>query len=521
MLWTLLKIILFFAAAMGLATAANNLLGGGEGLPIQVGDMSLVLSPFQMVIAALVLFLAVWLALKVLGVVVAFIRFLLGDTTAMTRYFDRNREKRGYQALAEGMLAVASGEGKQAQAQAAKAAKYLPRPEIASLLKAQAAETAGDDKAASEAYKALIADDRTKFVGVRGLMRQQLASGDTETALALAAKAYAIKPRDGEVQDALLTLNTERGNWADARRVLDDKRRDGRLPKDVFRRRDAVMALEQARGIIEEGASVEAREAAIAANKKSPDLIPAAVMAARSYIASGESRKAARILHKAWAAQPHPELAATYAEIAPDETPQARVRRFGSLIGQNRKHVESKLLEAELHLAAEDFPAARRAMKGVIEDHPTARAMTIMAAIERGEGAEDQVVRGWLARALTAPRGPQWVCDNCQNVMAEWAPSCDSCQQFDTLTWREPPGDARAAAQGAEMLPLIVGQIEGPKEASETPAPESAPEAPATKPEAAPHVPHPDHKPGYIDPEPGVRAKPSDQVIDLPPAEKG
>ena len=52
-------------------------------------------------------------------------------------------------------------------------------------------------------------------------------------------------------------------------------------------------------------------------------------------------------------------------------------------------------------------------MGDLAETHPTARTLAIMAAIERGQGADDAVVKGWLARALTAPRGPQWVCDNC------------------------------------------------------------------------------------------------------------
>ena len=79
--------------------------------------------------------------------------------------------------------------------------------------------------------------------------------------------------------------------------------------------------------MMEEGASVEAREAAIAAAKSSPDLIPAVVMAARAYIDKGKPRAAERILRKAWEAQPHPDLAAAYAEIKPDETAEARLKR--------------------------------------------------------------------------------------------------------------------------------------------------------------------------------------------------
>ena len=46
----------------------------------------------------------------------------------------------------------------------------------------------------------------------------------------------------------------------------------------------------------------------------------------------------------------------------------------------------------------------------------------------KGEGAPGNVVRGWLAKALTAPRGPQWVCDKCNTIHAEWVPLCTNCQ---------------------------------------------------------------------------------------------
>ncbi len=503
MLWTILKAILFVALIAVLGIAATNLSDSAAAVQLRVGHTEFILGPVQALIGLIVLFLIIWLGLKVLGILAAFVRFLAGDTTAINRYFARRRREKGYDALAEGMLAVASGEGRLAQSQAAKADKYLGRPEVTRLLTAQAAEVAGDTNTAYEAYKSMLSDDRTRFVGVRGLMKHKLSEGDTATALALAQKAYALKPRHEEVQDTLLKLETETGHWGAARRVLEDKVKDGRLPKDVYKRRDAVMALQEAKGVLEEGATIEAREAAIAANKKSPDLIPAAVMAARSYIATGEGKNAARVLSKAWGAQPHPSLAAAFADIAPDETPQARIKRFEYLLSTNSEHVESRLLRAELNLAAEDFPTARRVMKGVVEDHPTARAMTIMAAIERGEGADDSVVRGWLTRALTANRGPQWVCDHCQNVMADWAPTCDSCGNFDTLSWREPPGGAMPMANGAEMLPLIVGQIAAPRPEAAAPEAQDMRNVPATVDETPP---------GYIAPEPApvrVQASPA------------
>ncbi len=306
----------------------------------------------------------------------------------------------------------------------------------------------------------MLADDRTRFIAVRGLMKQRLDAGDTATALKLAQKAYALKPSHVDMQDTLLALQTQQGDWKGARGVLKDKRRRGALPQDVHLRRDSVLALQEAREVLAHGNSISAREAAISANRASPDLVPAAVLAARSYMARKDTRNASRVLQKAWAAQPHPALAAAYAEIVPDETPAQRMRRFDDLIRQNPDHEETRLLKAELLLAAEDFPGARRALGDTAEKHPTVRSLSIMAAVERGEGADDSVVRAWLARALSASRGPQWVCDKCHNVMADWAPVCDSCGGFDTLTWRVPPADLRmaTATTGAAMLPLIVGR---------------------------------------------------------------
>jgi HemY protein len=122
------------------------------------------------------------------------------------------------------------------------------------------------------------------------------------------------------------------------------------------------------------------------------------------------------------------------------------------------------MVMAELNIAAEDFPAARKALDKLHETSPLARSLTIMAAIERAEGADDAVVKGWLARALTASRGPQWVCENCNNIHVNWAPVCENCQSFDTLSWKTTSENEMINMSGAAMLPLIVGTSEEPAE---------------------------------------------------------
>ena len=89
----------------------------------------------------------------------------------------------------------------------------------------------------------------------------------------------------------------------------------------------------------------------------------------------------------------------------------------------------------------------------------------------------------WLAKALNASRGPQWICGNCTHVHAAWAPVCENCGAFDTLDWRTPshPGDAGLA--DSAMLPLIIGPGAAPE-----PTPAASPAsaaAPGSAPEPA------------------------------------
>ncbi len=458
MLWSLIKILAFVLAVTALTYGGTQLMEVDGGATIDVAGQEITLSPLEMVFAFVALIVAVWLGLKLLTLCVATFKFLNGDETAISRYFDRNRERKGYEALSEGMMALASGEGHLAMTKAARADKYLQQPQLTNLLTAQAAEMTGDRKMAEETYKKLLADDKTRFVGVRGIMKQKLADGDTDMAMTLAQKAFALKPKHEETQDVLLRLQAEKSDWEGARKTLGAKLKSGSLPRDVHKRRDAVLALSQARDILGDGKTIEAREAAIEANRLSPDLIPAAIMAARGYIGEGNGRYAARVLTKAWNAQPHPDIAAAFAEIAPEESSDARLKRFRTLTKTTADHPETKMLMAELHITAEDFPAAKRALGDLIESSPTARSLTLMAAIERGEGADDSVVRGWLTKALTAPRGPQWICDSCQHIHATWAATCENCGSFDTLAWKTPPASEVAMPAGTEMLPLIVGQ---------------------------------------------------------------
>ncbi|MEJ6392954.1 heme biosynthesis HemY N-terminal domain-containing protein [Gymnodinialimonas sp. 2305UL16-5] len=460
MLWSLFKIVAF-VVIVGLVVV-------GVAQVFEMRDIGFLtiygreyeITPIKALLGSVVLVIGFWLAFKLVGLLWATFKFLIGDETALSRYFDRRSERKGYEALSEGMMALAAGEGRLAIRKAERAEKYLGRPELTNLVVAQGAEMAGDRDLATTTFKAMVTDDRTRFVGVRGLMKQKLEAGETETAMKLAEKALALRPKNADVQTTLIRLQSQHEDWAGARTTLAAALKSGTIPRDLHKRRDAVLALAHARDAIAEG-QVEAASRDVAeANRLAPGLVPAAAMSARLAVEAGNKRQASKVIRKAWDQAPHPDLAAAFAEIEPDETPALRLRRFRPLLGKHAGHPEVKMLEAELQIAAEDFPAARRALGDLAEASPTARSVTLMAAIERGEGAEDRVVRGWLARAVTASRGNQWVCSNCGHVHEDWRPTCTNCDGFDTLEWSEVHQSEAALAGPAQMLPLIVGAIE-------------------------------------------------------------
>ncbi|MGL4414870.1 heme biosynthesis protein HemY [Roseinatronobacter monicus] len=467
MFWTLIKILLFVMLVVAIAYGAGQLMDSNQTVGLRILDMEFVLGPIQALVALVVLLVALWLVLKLLGLSMAMLRFMNGDDTAVQRFFMRNREKRGLDALLLAMVAQAEGDGKTAIAKAEKAHKLLNRPVMTNLLVAQAAEIKGNRALAEERYKALLGDNRSRFVAVQGLIRSKLDQGDKDKARALAAKALEMQPAHEATQNTLLQLQTDAEDWSGARKTLMIKKSSGTLPRDVWRRRDAILALQDADKLAAQGDLPRAREAAIEANRLSPDLIPAAVAAAQALTAQGKGSYAAKVIKRAWKVQPHPDLAAAFAAIEKDETPLQRKTRFEKLLRMHPDAAESKLLRAELLITTEDFPAARRALGDVYETDPTVRALTIMAAIERGEGADDAVVRGWLARALTAKRGPQWICSKCQHVHASWQAICDNCGAFDTLEWRDAPDSTGPSATQTELLPLIVGSLPKPVEPTE------------------------------------------------------
>ena len=454
MIKSIINIIIFISIVSVFSFAVTQFAKTNDEFQIILSNIEITFSPIAVIIAAVVGLIIIWLVFKICNFSIATYRFLNGDETAISRYFDRSREKKGFQALSDGMIALALGENRTATIKAYRANKLLGKPEVTNLLSAQAAEQSGDRKEALRFYRALINQEKTKFVGILGIMKQKLEDGDKESALELAQQANSIKPKDNTVLTTLFELQVEKNNWTGAQKTLNTKYKSGLLPKDIFIRRNAILNLATAK----EDSGENSITAAINANKASPELIPAAVLTASIHMKNRKKRLATNILRKAWDKLPHPDLAAAFANLEPSESANERFNRFKPWIKVHKDTPEVIMLEAELALAAENYTGARKIMGELAETSPTARSLTIMAAVERGTGAAEAVVRGWLAKALGAKYGPMWTCTKCNNIYKEWLPICEQCKAFDTLEWMETEIPSKID-KSTELLPLIIGEL--------------------------------------------------------------
>jgi HemY protein len=456
MIWLVLRVLLFVAVIAGIAGAAGLLVDTRGGVTITWNGYEYPpLTLVEFVGVVLLTMVALFLLYKLAGFLIAVLRFAMGDETALSRYWSRAKERRGFAALGRAQVALADGDLQAAATQARKATRLLGQRDLTDLLGAQIAEARGDIAEARRRYRALAKEPPTAMVGVKGLLAQAVKQGEADRALKFAEHAFTLRPKDPQVQQTLFDLQVRRGGWEGALRTLTAMVRNKTLPKEVVDRRQAVVNLERASEAEKLGDHRKALEAGDAAVKAAPGLAPAAAFAARLHIAQGDVSRAARILKEAWRMSPQPDLAQAFAEIARDETPAQRRRRFRDLIQTNPDHEESKFLNAELAIADADWSAARKALGTMPSDKPTHRSLAMMAAIEKGEGASEAVVRGYLARAVTAPRGAHWVCDRCAAAPGVWSAVCPSCGGFDTLAWRETAEASEAVS--ASMLPLIVG----------------------------------------------------------------
>ena len=400
-----------------------------------------------------------------------FWRFLRRAPRDLNLSVKAGRRRRGYRALTQGMVAVAAGERAEAARWARKAGALLDEPPLTMLLSAQAAQLSGDEAAAARYFTAMLDNEETRFLGLRGLLTQALREGQRGRALELVREAHGMRPRTPWVLQSLFDLTERGGDLEAADRALREALRAKALPKPEAERKRAVVLVERALAARQAGDSAAAIGHARAAHKLAPGLSPAAALLAELLLGSGAARKAVKVLEDTWARAPHPDLARLYLEARPSDDSLERLKTLGKLVARNPAHGESHLARGRAALEARLWGEARRHFEAAagpdgLAGDPREAVCRLMAELEESERGDLEAAHAWLARATAAPPDPAWVCGTCGASAASWSPRCGNCESFDALAWTAPP----QVAALPELAPNLTPNLTSPGPAAETPA---------------------------------------------------
>ncbi|MBO1076362.1 heme biosynthesis HemY N-terminal domain-containing protein [Roseomonas marmotae] len=374
--------------------------------------------------------------LLILAVLFLVLHGLLSGWRALRRLPARMRAKReardrekGEAALTRALVALAAGTADTARLEVRRARQLLgDKPQVL-LLSAEAERLNGSEEGATEAFQALAAREDARFLGLRGLLRQAIQRQDWPAAQQLAREAEAAQPGAAWLREERAALALRTRDWREALALAAPK-----APK-------AQLAMAAAR---QEQDPAQAAELERQAFQADPGFAPAAVAYAARLEAAGSHRKARGVLEQAWAAMPHPDIAAAYLDRESD--PLERVKLAEALVHANRNHPESRLLLARTALAASLTGRARQELEALVQEGTAdTRAYLALVELEQVEHGESAVARAaearWLRAATAAPSEPRWRCGHCGKLHAQWVPVCDACGTAGEVAWQ--PGPAQ------------------------------------------------------------------------------
>lgn len=354
--------------------------------------------------------------------------------TAVRESLRFRKHRKAYDSLSRGIIAAGAGDAQAAARHANIAGETLKHEPLITLLTAQAAQLKGDRVGVKRAFEEMTKSPETELLGLRGLFAEAKQAGDWATARNIADRALAKNPRLPWASTAVLQVQTTAKDWAAAAATIANQAKVGLLPRDEAAKKQAALLTAQA--LAEEDKNRDrALALAVQAHGLDASLVPAALVAARSYLADKNQRKANKILRATWALNPHSQIAEVAANSVSTESPEERFERVRDLVGKPSDNIEAAYAFARAAINAKRFDVARSTLEPFVDEMPQARLCGLMAEIE--QAADDKGrSREWLARALHAPRDPVWVSDGVAST--RWTPVSPVTGEIVPCEWKPP-----------------------------------------------------------------------------------
>ncbi|MDE2028976.1 MAG: hypothetical protein KGI97_00260 [Alphaproteobacteria bacterium] len=350
--------------------------------------------------------------------------------------------QQGQEQITQGLIAIASGNAADAGKLAVAARKNLGASAATQWLQAQAAQMAGDTRAAQAIFRQLAASPDAAVLGYRGLIAEAKRNGHWDEIDRLAVELQRAKP--GTPWLALIRMESaaRRGQWDEAETALGQAAKARLLESGDARRTRATLHIAASREALAAQDHDGALRAAEQASQQAPDWLPAQLNLAETLAATRHERAARRAIERGWRQNPHPQLAEILRGLSADRLDA--FKQTEKLCRDTETAFESRMAMAEAAIAADVWGEARRHLQACLNDGTaTQNTYRMLARLEKRERGDERAAASWLMKAVEAPIDTQWICGECGGAFALWRPVCTHCGAFESIEWRR-PGQRRA-----------------------------------------------------------------------------
>jgi HemY protein len=400
--------------------------------------------------------------------VVVFFR-LVGAVINIPNVFSRRRgeknRKKGFEALTRGFVALAAGDSKRASALARDVKNLLPeQTALPLLLEAQAARLRGDDIAARQSFEKLLDDKDAAFLGIRGLVKSSLESGDTAAALTYARTAQEKNPKQPWILKSVYDLEIQTRAWEDAYRTLQKLLKHDVIEKSKGIDDQVALLMILAAQDKERGDESGWKSKLEKALKLDPAFVPAVYAMGDYYLQKGKTAKVQSLVERAWRDSAHPSLAILWDKIAPmpkASDPLRRLRWFEKLAAMNEKSADGQIEAAKAAMENGLYGQAREYLDRALSLRPTVQVYKLLATLEDQSSHDAKAVRGWMEKAYDAVPDSVWYCNQTGHIYEEWRGVSEPEGLFNTIEWGQPAFRAEGSPSVITQSwgdPLLIGE---------------------------------------------------------------
>lgn len=363
------------------------------------GEMTLVWQGWQIHTTALFAATALVLLVIVVALLVRLWVWLVDLPARLHRWRRQSRQEAGLQAFIDGLAAIAAGEASTARRLDSRSRKLLPDNQLQAVLGAEVARMEGDDTQARGFYEKLLEDERTAFLGLRGLA-MQARGHDWDKVVELTRRAVALRPKSPWAHNMLFEGLLHGRQFMEAREQLKMLRRYRLQERERLDFLEASICAELAQQARLNMQLADAHKLAQQAQRLCEPFLPMVLFEAELYQQAGETEKARRLLAESWQNCPRAEVLQAWLRLVGRMSPKEIEKAAEKLVGKKRDSREGAYALGIAYLESRRWDLARQWLQKAVQ---YGGGREIYEALARLEDQQDPLGRGaatWLKKAL-------------------------------------------------------------------------------------------------------------------------